>query len=432
MYLSNLKTGEASTLKLLTVALVLILAVFLAISLPGFIPGAGEFVVYANGQGVSDDNTGTSGGDQGASDDCDNCDCLVSTSYRLTMEWDDDDGWSKDDNDDSGSLIVNFSEQEYNDEGELIKVDWTTDDGGLVKCVVYKTGDGDFTHLNSCNDGVDPASSGIIGPTSKAISQISFCYDVTTGVDLAVEKTVDNPTPDKNSNVTFDVKLTNNGPDNATGVEIEDILPTGLNFQSATPGGDYDSSSGIWDVGSIDSGSSTTLKITAEATSYGKFTNTASLESLDQTDLVSTNNEDSATVVVIGLSDTFPDNFDVTQALLEENLGERCLSLGSFTVDGFDSGDYSLQAFYNIQCSGGTLTENIIWIENQGGTSTACSTTAAGEYLSKSANSPTGLNGPSDASSVTFETYLDLARAASTNLPDSCSISINIILVSNI
>ncbi|MBS3813251.1 DUF11 domain-containing protein, partial [Candidatus Bipolaricaulota bacterium] len=424
------------TLKLLTVALVLILAVFLAISLPGFIPGAGEFVVYANGQGVSDDNSGTSGGNQGAADDCRNCDCRTGTSYRLTKNWESS-GWQEDE--DGGPLEVSLTITETNDDGEPIKADWSTSEYS-VDCVVVESAGVEGTSLDACNTGDSPATSGsITSPATnpnndklQGISHISFCYDVTTGVDLAVEKTVDNPTPDKNSSVTFDVKLTNNGPDNATGVEIEDILPTGLNFQSATPGGDYDSSSGIWNVGSIDSGSSTTLEITAEATSYGKFTNTASLESLDQTDLVSTNNEDSATVVVIGLSDTFPDNFDVTQALLEENLGERCLSLGSFTVDGFDSGDYSLQAFYNIQCSGGTLTKNIIWIENQGGTSTACSTTAAGEYLSKSANSPTGLNGPSDASSVTFQTYLDLARAASTNLPDSCSISINIILVSNI
>ena len=60
--------------------------------------------------------------------------------------------------------------------------------------------------------------------------------------DLAVAKTVSNPTPNVGDTITFTVTLTNAGPDAATGVEVTDLLPAGLSFVSATASqGSYDS-----------------------------------------------------------------------------------------------------------------------------------------------------------------------------------------------
>ena len=59
--------------------------------------------------------------------------------------------------------------------------------------------------------------------------------------DLALTKTVNDPTPNVGDSVTFTVTFTNNGPDTATGVQVTDLLPAGLTFVSATPSqGTYD------------------------------------------------------------------------------------------------------------------------------------------------------------------------------------------------
>ena len=70
--------------------------------------------------------------------------------------------------------------------------------------------------------------------------------------DLALTKTVSNPTPNVGDTITFTVTLTNNGPDTATGVQVSDLLPAGLSFVSATPSqGTYDTATGLWTVGTV-------------------------------------------------------------------------------------------------------------------------------------------------------------------------------------
>lgn len=53
--------------------------------------------------------------------------------------------------------------------------------------------------------------------------------------DLAIDKQVDNPTPPVGSNVTFTVTASNLGPADDTGVVVNDVLPVGYGFVSATP-----------------------------------------------------------------------------------------------------------------------------------------------------------------------------------------------------
>ena len=45
--------------------------------------------------------------------------------------------------------------------------------------------------------------------------------------DLALAKTVSNPTPNVGDTITYTVTLTNNGPDAATSVQVTDLLPAG-------------------------------------------------------------------------------------------------------------------------------------------------------------------------------------------------------------
>ena len=56
--------------------------------------------------------------------------------------------------------------------------------------------------------------------------------------DLALSKSVSNAAPNVGDTITYTVTLRNNGPDAATGVQVTDLLPTGVTFVSddAQPG----------------------------------------------------------------------------------------------------------------------------------------------------------------------------------------------------
>src|SRR5262245_33809701 len=76
-----------------------------------------------------------------------------------------------------------------------------------------------------------------------------------TQIDLSLTKTVNDTTPDRNQNVTFTITVNNAGPDQATGVVVEDLLPAGIAFSSFTASqGNYVNGTGLWTVGTINSG----------------------------------------------------------------------------------------------------------------------------------------------------------------------------------
>ncbi len=114
--------------------------------------------------------------------------------------------------------------------------------------------------------------------------------------DLALTKTVSDPTPNVGDQITFTVTLTNNGPDDATGVQVTDVLPTGLAIVSATPSqGTYDNLSGLWTVGTITPVTPQTLSILATVEGPDAQTNTANVSDSDQFDPNTANNSASAT-----------------------------------------------------------------------------------------------------------------------------------------
>jgi uncharacterized repeat protein (TIGR01451 family) len=115
--------------------------------------------------------------------------------------------------------------------------------------------------------------------------------------DLAVTKTVDDPTPNVGDTVNFTVTLTNNGPSDATGVAIQDVLPADVAFVSATPGrGTFDSSTGTWTVGALAIGATTQLTIQATVTGPAAGTNVASVTAADQADPNLNNNTGTASI----------------------------------------------------------------------------------------------------------------------------------------
>src|SRR4029077_4712115 len=89
----------------------------------------------------------------------------------------------------------------------------------------------------------------------------------------------------------------NNGPSNATGVQVTDLLPAGLTFVSAVPSvGTYTSGTGLWNIGAMANGANATLSIVATVTGTTAVTNTATKTAETQPDQTAANNSASATV----------------------------------------------------------------------------------------------------------------------------------------
>ena len=87
--------------------------------------------------------------------------------------------------------------------------------------------------------------------------EIYHCY-----ADLSLTKTVDNANPNNGDDITFTITITNDGPGNSAWAKVSDIIPGGFHFISyTTDNGTYDPIGGIWNVGFLNAGSSSTLDI---------------------------------------------------------------------------------------------------------------------------------------------------------------------------
>ena len=146
--------------------------------------------------------------------------------------------------------------------------------------------------------------------------------------DISITKTADNLTPSVGDQIVFTITAANAGPNNASGVIVEDRLASGYRFISATTSaGTYDELSGAWDLANITDGTAETLRITAEVLPTGNYQNTAELTALDTFDPDSTPNnnlnseDDQETIVPIpnGLADL---SLNVTVDDITPNVGD--------------------------------------------------------------------------------------------------------------
>jgi len=122
-------------------------------------------------------------------------------------------------------------------------------------------------------------------------------------VDMSISKAISSSTSGPHyygENVTFTITVTNNSTtQDATNVQVTDILPSGLSYISDDSSGSYNSGTGIWDVGTVSAGESKTLHITAkiDTAGYGvNITNTATITSCDQGDPNLVNNSSNITI----------------------------------------------------------------------------------------------------------------------------------------
>ena len=105
----------------------------------------------------------------------------------------------------------------------------------------------------------------------------------TTGVNVIVpeinpDKTVDNEIPNFGDNVTYTVKVTNDGIGDANNVVITDVLDKGLKFLNATGNFTYDEKTGTitWIV-DLDKGETKTFNVNVTVLGYGVLPNTVAV-----------------------------------------------------------------------------------------------------------------------------------------------------------
>jgi uncharacterized repeat protein (TIGR01451 family)/gliding motility-associated-like protein len=88
----------------------------------------------------------------------------------------------------------------------------------------------------------------------------------------------------------FTLTVSNAGPSEATGVEVTDQLPSGYTYVSDDSSGTYNTTTGVWMVPNITSGSTAVISITAIVNATGNYTNTAEVTASDNYDPNSTPN----------------------------------------------------------------------------------------------------------------------------------------------
>ena len=119
--------------------------------------------------------------------------------------------------------------------------------------------------------------------------------------DLGVVIGVDKTRPHEGEVVTYTITLINHGPDEATGVRVNSLLPAGISFLSALPSqGDYDSGRGEWHVGPIERCHTANLMIAGniQGGCQGAVIATSASVTLEQADPNTINNSSSIAIEV--------------------------------------------------------------------------------------------------------------------------------------
>jgi len=150
-----------------------------------------------------------------------------------------------------------------------------------------------------------PIFTALVTSDNYASNSAGVSFGVLSGqADLKLSQTLDLNTGQA-GHVFITLTLENNGPDTATGVEVRDLLPSGLSYISteAIEAGTYNSSTGIWAVGSLNNGATVQLKIKVKVAASGSSTkNTIQIWDTDQYDPNSINNVDELEVLIADLN----------------------------------------------------------------------------------------------------------------------------------
>ncbi|KAA3665508.1 MAG: DUF11 domain-containing protein [Chloroflexi bacterium] len=133
---------------------------------------------------------------------------------------------------------------------------------------------------------------------NSANNSQSVAFTVQSLVDIVMLKEVDDSTPLEGDTIVYTVYAGNNGPNDATGVQVTDLLPSGVTYVSSNQ---PSYSPPVWTIGNLNFAVTETLKITATVNSMtagNTYTNTATVTAVNETDSNPNNDSDQAIITV--------------------------------------------------------------------------------------------------------------------------------------
>ncbi len=157
-------------------------------------------------------------------------------------------------------------------------------------------------------------------PNSTNNNQTVTLIVPASSADIQVNNTASNYTPTNGSDVTLTVTVKNNGPSTAQNVTIQEGLNGNyLKYISDTSGGTYNSTTGLWTIGTLNSGATATLNITAQVTTATTIIDTATYTPTTTPDPNSTNNNQTVTLVVPATQTDATNNLTVATTNVSNN-----------------------------------------------------------------------------------------------------------------
>ncbi len=132
----------------------------------------------------------------------------------------------------------------------------------------------------------------IDGLDGSAVSNnATMSVTVPPQTNLGVSKTANTSVPTIGGPISFTITANNAGPNNATGVVVNDLLPNGYTFTNATvpAGTTYNATTGVWTIGNLNNGASLVLTINATVNGTGNYANTATITG-NEADATTANN----------------------------------------------------------------------------------------------------------------------------------------------
>lgn len=204
-----------------------------------------------------------------------------------------------------------------------------------ITAVVNATGNYTNTAEITASSQPDPDST----PNNGVATEDDYAEATTTPTvqysDLSLTKTVSDSSPIVNTEITFELIVTNSGPQDNTGVQVTDLLPAAFTFTAYTVStGTYNPATGIWNIGNLPKNQSETLQIRAIANSIGNFTNTAEVTAADLADPDSTPNngallEDDYAFALVGTRADTPPPPPVSDLSLTKTVNNATPLVGS-------------------------------------------------------------------------------------------------------